>query len=459
MADAASVHDEVWRTFGRTLERVLTCPEIQVNNSRFRNWREELQALGRKYCDFKSEYFVLFVGSSGAGKSRLINVLLGDSPLLPSAGEGTAVTAATLELRYQAVTCPANVRPSAITRYHIGFDLFTEDEFSEKRDQMTRELLEYWEMIAEQRAEQMRKEEVRLQKQRDEAEEEDDSVDCIGSGAENSRDNDFEDLDIIPSRIPPSDEDARCARDAHDWFEACYGTDAFKQSWASADDFRATFAHFPQKMKSNCKESCCLQSQVLQTLKKWLVQDNACVETGQLWPLVRKAKLWGPWQVLAPNLVFVDLPGTGDTNAIRNAIAQREFGRADFVCICSRVDRAATDHGSLEWLNKAIRDLQPGSAAYVATKCDDISKEEVVRDHGMRQHASKASAAQKRNELVKERMKGRQVPVFAVSARDYSRCIGLEGTFPDTFMSEADTEVPQLRQHVVDTMKERRIKW
>ena len=41
-----------------------------------------------------------FVGSSGAGKSRLINVLLGDAPVLPSAGEGSAVTAATVELRY-----------------------------------------------------------------------------------------------------------------------------------------------------------------------------------------------------------------------------------------------------------------------------------------------------------------------------------------------------------------------
>jgi predicted GTPase len=40
------------------------------------------------------------VGSSGAGKSRLINVLLGDAPVLPSAGEGSAVTAATVELRY-----------------------------------------------------------------------------------------------------------------------------------------------------------------------------------------------------------------------------------------------------------------------------------------------------------------------------------------------------------------------
>ena len=43
-----------------------------------------------------------FVGSSGAGKSGLINVLLGDAPVLPSAGEGSAVTAATVELRYWA---------------------------------------------------------------------------------------------------------------------------------------------------------------------------------------------------------------------------------------------------------------------------------------------------------------------------------------------------------------------
>ena len=47
-------------------------------------------------------------------------------------------------------------------------------------------------------------------------------------------------------------------------------------------------------------------------------------------------------------MVFVDLPGVGDANAVRNAIAAREWKQADFVCICSRIERAVTGRGSTE---------------------------------------------------------------------------------------------------------------
>ena len=54
--------------------------------------REELshlEAQMQKSCD---ERFVLFVGDTGAGKSKKINQLLGDSHVLPSAGEGVLPT-------------------------------------------------------------------------------------------------------------------------------------------------------------------------------------------------------------------------------------------------------------------------------------------------------------------------------------------------------------------------------
>lgn len=88
----------------------------------------------------------------------------------------------------------------------------------------------------------------------------------------------------------------------------------------------------------------------------------------QVWPLVRCAKLWGPWEILRGGCVFVDLPGTGDSNAVRNKIAQREFARADLVCICARIDRAATNKAAMDWLSKTSRDLPEGSAALVCTK-------------------------------------------------------------------------------------------
>jgi len=64
---------------------------------------------------------IMFVGGSGAGKSRLINVLIGDAAVLPSAGEGSAVTAATVELRY----CALQSEDFCAEKYHVEFVLYS----------------------------------------------------------------------------------------------------------------------------------------------------------------------------------------------------------------------------------------------------------------------------------------------------------------------------------------------
>ena len=189
----------------------------------------------------------------------------------------------------------------------------------------------------------------------------------------------------------------------------------------------------------------------------WLTHDTSLAKEGQYYPLVSKAKVSGPWSVLAPNLVFVDLPGTGDDNAVRNDIAQREFKRADFVCVCARVDRAVTDKASLQWLDKSLRDMPSDNVAYVVTKCDDVSADEIRRDHGMRR-GSCSKAAEKRNELIKKQLSAKSVQVFTVSSRDYARCIGLEDGVPAAFLTEEATQIPAVRKHIVDSMKSRKIK-
>ena len=50
-----------------------------------------------------------------------------------------------------------------------------------------------------------------------------------------------------------------------------------------------------------------------------LVQNDEC-KNGQVWPLVRCAQLRGPWEILRRGCVFVELPGTGDSNTVRNCI-------------------------------------------------------------------------------------------------------------------------------------------
>eukprot|EP00929_Paragymnodinium_shiwhaense_P032347 TRINITY_DN17942_c0_g2_i2.p1 TRINITY_DN17942_c0_g2~~TRINITY_DN17942_c0_g2_i2.p1 ORF type:complete len:648 (+),score=150.71 TRINITY_DN17942_c0_g2_i2:183-2126(+) len=267
--------------------------------------------------------------------------------------------------------------------------------------------------------------------------------------------------DLISPRKPPPDEDAKLAREAHDWMESVFGCRSFATGWRTSDDFRMAFARMPQQMKLDCKHSRALSKDVVLLLQRWLVEDATQREEGQIWPLIKTAKLWGPWEVLRgpPNIVFKDLPGTGDANAVRNGIAQREFSSADFVCICSRVDRAVTDSASLEWLHKSKRDHPAGSCAYIVTKCDDVNKAEVVRDHGLKHHTQKAQAASTRNDKLKSSMVATHgVPVYCISARDYVRCVGLEDALPETFCNEAGTEVSKLRLDIVDAMGNRHVK-
>ena len=123
----------------------------------------------------------------------------------------------------------------------------------------------------------------------------------------------------------------------------------------------------------------CRPSPLAQLLRDKLVQVEQRRLDGQIWPLVKRARLWGPWKVLSHGLVFVDLPGFGDVNSVRSRVANREYARAGFICICSRIDGAATERESVAWLQKASRDLARGNVVHVCTKSDDVNRQEVVQ--------------------------------------------------------------------------------
>jgi len=444
--------DGAWSCFEHMLQQVQGHPELQVGRPQFQSWQKDLQKLDHRRKQLKPEEVIMFVGGSGAGKSRLINVLIGDAAVLPSAGEGSAVTAATVELRY----CALQSEDFCAEKYHVEFVLYSRAEFCEQKQLMQEDLLEYWRLIAQRRQEMMQKrmEERRQAAQRARAAQEDEDE---GEGEEEEFEEEDPEIDIrIPGTKPPRDEDAQAARRAHDWFEAVFGTDAMT-GWPSKEDFCQAFNGMPAKMAHPHQHSCRMQGDLLALLKRWLTHDKALIPTGQYWPLINKAKVSGPWTVLSPNIVFVDLPGTGDANAVRNAIALREFKRADFVCVCARADRAVTDKASLWWLDKASRDLPLEQVAYTVTKCDDISAEEIRRDHGM-QHCSCSKAAEKRSQNIKNALANRKVAVFTVSSRDYARCIGLEDGFPSAFRNDEATQIPKLRRHIVDLAKTRQIK-
>ena len=60
----------------------------------------------------------------------------------------------------------------------------------------------------------------------------------------------------------------------------------------------------------------------------------------QVWPLIKLAKFRCNAEALSKGTVLVDLPGTGDANAARNAIARNYLKNCHSVWIVAQASRA-----------------------------------------------------------------------------------------------------------------------
>lgn len=105
-----------------------------------------------------------------------------------------------------------------------------------------------------------------------------------------------------------------------------------------------------------------------------------------IFPLIRVVRVFLKAKILNAGLVLVDLPGVGDSNAARNAVAQNYIHRADHVFVISRIVRAVTDGVARELLGEYFqkRLVLTGKyncsfVSFVATCTDDISVEETVQ--------------------------------------------------------------------------------
>ena len=68
-----------------------------------------------------------------------------------------------------------------------------------------------------------------------------------------------------------------------------------------------------------------------------ILADGAC------WPLVKKVRASGPWDVLKSGAILIDAPGTHDSDSARGAVVQRALKEADSVWIVSNINRAVND--------------------------------------------------------------------------------------------------------------------
>ncbi|KAI2951940.1 hypothetical protein CBS147322_4810 [Aspergillus niger] len=107
-----------------------------------------------------------------------------------------------------------------------------------------------------------------------------------------------------------------------------------------------------------------------------------------LWPLVRVVRIYTKAPALATGAVLVDLPGIFDSNAARVAVAEDYMRRCSAHWIVAPINRAVDDKVARDLLGKNYKlqmqmDCAFNDMTFICTKTDDIVPTEVIQSLGL----------------------------------------------------------------------------
>ncbi|TBU58719.1 hypothetical protein BD310DRAFT_948455 [Dichomitus squalens] len=134
------------------------------------------------------------------------------------------------------------------------------------------------------------------------------------------------------------------------------------------------------------------------------------LKTASYWPLVRKITIHCPAPVLSTGAVLVDLPGVADSNAARCKVARDYLKRADRVFVVSPITRAVSSKVARDLYGVAFRTqltlgiYSPEVITFIATKCDDVSPQEILREPALKRKLADCDELKKiDNDIAKHR--------------------------------------------------------
>ncbi|XP_059249469.1 nuclear GTPase SLIP-GC [Mustela nigripes] len=190
--------------------------------------------------------------------------------------------------------------------------------------------------------------------------------------------------------------------------------------------------------------------------------DGESAET-QIWPLIKHVEVTLPKSELIPEgVVLVDIPGTGDFNSKRDEMWKKTIDKCSVIWVISDIERVSGGRAHEDLLNESIKACQRGfcrDVALVVTKTDKLHLPEYLRERKVRNGAilSQREAVLERNEMIKlqrnrilkEKLK-RKLPgdskvleasdlVYTVSAQEY---------WQQALLTEEETEIPRLRGYI-----------
>ncbi|XP_029292881.1 nuclear GTPase SLIP-GC-like [Cottoperca gobio] len=338
-------------------------------------------------------------GKTGAGKSSLINAVIGVKNLLPS-GSISACTTVMIKVE-------ANMHNS---KYEAHIEFITKEEW---RDEM-------WSLFNF------------LQRNVDE---------------ENDQEEDQEE----------DQEDDDGCEDTEEKLSALYGEGWKNKSSENLMDNRY-FKEIPEFLQSKKKILTCESAKELSAkCVKYTRSDSEDEDAKDVkrwyWPLVKCVTVKVPNNKLLQHVTLVDLPGNGDRNKSRDQMWKRVVESCSTVWIVTDINRAASEKEPWDILRDASSHMGNGGECqnihFICTKSDLIEDSDDLSAAGVRAFILKKNEQAKKKvrqefsklNQVKKHFSDECFKVFTVSSKEFLRKKRLQ---------QDDTEIPKLQEFLQD---------
>lgn len=182
-----------------------------------------------------------------------------------------------------------------------------------------------------------------------------------------------------------------------------------------------------------------------------------------IWPLIKHVEVTLSKSELIPEgVVLVDIPGTGDFNSKRDEMWKKTIDKCSVIWVISDIERVSGGRAHEDLLNESIKACQRGfcrDVALVVTKADKLHLPEYLRERKMGKQAiqSQREAVLERNEMIKlqrnrilkEKLK-RKLPADskALGASDLVYTVSALEFWQQALLTEEETEIPKLREYI-----------
>jgi hypothetical protein len=89
----------------------------------------------------------------------------------------------------------------------------------------------------------------------------------------------------------------------------------------------------------------------------------------QMWPLIHKVHIKGPWSVLSSGACLVDLPGLQDSNSVRAKVADEYLKNCDHILVVAKIQRAVSDGAAHRLIDNQVRNDSSSRGALRFDRC------------------------------------------------------------------------------------------